>query len=267
MAASLHPFTDPQVVSRQRQFHPVRSERHRLLQSVPVPRNQVSRLQGQRIELLCLRSRRIGHPQLVRCTSDLHSPSPAPPGYGVNSADLSRFYPCTDSTASAVQPTSRTALRCNLANGVLLNSYASVPVSLQVAVPSGYGLSSTDPTRILPLRGCSLHNLRCQRLELLGLQVGRRIPCSTCTAIPILRSSAESQQATGANLSDNTRVYPCSSHCIACSPAYSNCSACDWQPMILPPWTHPSLVPVSFFNANCQTSHLDTVCPTPRMLP
>ena len=95
----------------------VRSERHRLLQSVPVPRNQVSRLQGQRIELLCLRSRRIGHPQLVRCTSDLRSSISSSSRLRVNSADLSRFYPCTDSNCISCATNISNCSACNLANG------------------------------------------------------------------------------------------------------------------------------------------------------
>ena len=130
----------------------VRSERHRLLQSVPVPRNQVSRLQGQRIELLCLRSRRIGHPQLVRCTSDLRSSisssSRLRESTRLTSAG-STLVPTR--TASAVQPTSRTALRAtSRTESCSTLTPACLPVSLQVqSHPATVSTRLTQPESTL----------------------------------------------------------------------------------------------------------------------
>ena len=54
-------------------------------------------------------------------------------------ADLSRFYPCTDSNCISCAANISNCSACNLANGVLLNSYASVPACIAPgAVPSGW---------------------------------------------------------------------------------------------------------------------------------
>ena len=189
MATSSCPFSpDPPLCHASDSSIQVRSERHRPSRVYPCPRNQVSRLQGQRIELLCLRSRRIGHPQLVRyldLRSSISSSSRLPESTRLTSAG-STLVPTR--TASAVQPTSRTALRAtSRTSPARALTPACLPVSLQVQSHPATASTRLDPTRIYPQRGCSLHNLRCQRLELLGLQVGRRMPLDPYTD-SILRS-------------------------------------------------------------------------------
>ena len=146
-------------------------------------------------------------------------PSPAPPGYGVNSADLSRFYPCTDSNCISCAANISNCSACNLANGVPLNSYASVPACIAPgAVPSGYGLNSTDPTRIYPCvdahcTTCAANASNCSACKLADGYL-----LDPYTAIPSCVLSAGIPAGYGANSSDNTRVYPCSeAYCIACS--------------------------------------------------
>ena len=160
----LHPFTDPpSCVTPATVPSKYRSERHRLLQSVPVPRNQVSRLvrPTHRTALPAISPHRSSstrslhlrpaflHLQLLQAT-------------GVNSADLpagsTPLYRlelhqlCSQHLELlCVQPRERSPAQ-------LLRQRACL-VSLQVQSPSGYGLNSTDPARIYPLRGCSLHNL------------------------------------------------------------------------------------------------------------
>ena len=143
-------------------------------------------------------------------------PSPAPPGYGVNSADLSRFYPCTDSNCISCAANISNCSACNLANGVLLNSYASVPACIAPgAVPSGYGLNSTDPTRIYPCvdahcTTCAANASNCSACKLADGYL-----LDPYTAIPSCVLSAGIPAGYGANSSDNTRVYPCSeAYCI-----------------------------------------------------
>ena len=92
-------------------------------------------------------------PQPVRCTSDLRLFHllllQATESTRLTSVGFLPFVPTR--TASAVAANISNCLHCatHLANGVPLNSYASVPACIAPgAVPSGYGLNSTDPTRI-----------------------------------------------------------------------------------------------------------------------
>ena len=171
-------------------------------------------------------------------------PSPAPPGYGVNSADLSRFYPCTDSNCISCAANISNCSACNLANGVLLNSYASVPACIAPgAVPSGYGLNSTDPTRIYPAwmltAQPALPTPRTARPASWQTDT-----CSTRTPrFHPPRSLSRNPSRLRSQLERQHQRYPCSeAYCIACSANASNCSACDFalngyllDPYLVPP--------------------------------
>ena len=248
MATSCTLSPTHQVVSRQRQFHPSTwSERHRLLQSVPVPRNQVfsparpthrtalpaiSPHRSSSTRSLHLRPAFL-HLQLLQATESTRLTSAG-----------STLVPTR--TASAVQPTSRTALRATSRTESCSTLYASVPACIAPgAVPSGYGLNSTGPNQNLPLRGCSLHNLRCQRLELLGLQVGRRIPARPVHRDSILRSLSRNPSRLRSQLERQHQSVPMlRSYCIACSANASNCSVCDFalNGYLLDPLVPPTCV-------------------------
>ena len=172
-------------------------------------------------------------PQLFVAPPTCIAPSAAPPGYGVNwltSAGGSTLVPTSNCISCAANISNCSA--CNLANGVPLNSYASVPAcGCPGAVPSGYGPNSTDPTRIYSLRGCSLHNLCCQRLEPLACKLADGYLLDPYTAIPSCVLQPESQQATEptrATTPECTHAQkPTALHA---APTPSNCSVCDSQP-------------------------------------
>ena len=188
------------AVSRQRQFHPSTVWNDTDSQSVPVPRNQVSRLQRptHRTVLPAISPHRSSSTLFV-APPDLHC-LPLLLLQATESTWLtSRFYPCTDSNCISCVANISNCSWCNLANGSpaqLLRQRACLyrsrcsPIRATVSTP-------TDPTKSTCVDAhCNKSALPTPRTGS-GLQVGRRIP-----ARPVHRrfhpafSQLESQQAT-----------------------------------------------------------------------
>ena len=154
--------------------------------------NQVSRLQGQRT--VCLRSRRIGHPQPFVAPPDLRSSISSSSRLRVNSADLSRFYP-TDSNCISCAANISNCSACNLANGVPLKllrqracciapgAVPSATASTRLTQPESYPADAHCTTCAANASNCSARKLADGYL------------LDPYTAIPS-RSQPESQQAT-----------------------------------------------------------------------
>ena len=154
----LHLFTDPPSCHASDSSIQVRLNDTDSSRVYPCLETKCLACKAKRIELPCLVIRRIGHPQLVCCTSDLRS--------SISSSSrlrsqlrltLSRFYPCTDSNCISCAANIRTALRATSRTESRSTLYASVPACIA---------PGCSPIRLRPqprptqpestLRGCSL---------------------------------------------------------------------------------------------------------------